>query len=559
MNHAHSRTSRRGYLSPMAGIGVLLVLVLVMLQQAESALAANDVAFVTNNQSLSDLETQMSGYDLSLKKAGKLPVALYTDDLGLPMEYLAYAIGVVRGSLERPAFPKDLDGLLCNLNPRVCKRDAQGVPTWSNRKGDELCIPAVHWADAVRFVRVKTPSGDHPLTQLDQSYGVCTIYGKKCAEATANFLRTRDPDGTMESVVLSEAANKAPTSHTACEGAAQPVSDAVTNVGWRYLTHFHAFAPTGAIKSGSSASNGPLVALSEPLVPSINRHLLSPEFEFKADSVVAAEESVTLESASTIGPNEHRDCARPEGGVTPQSSEVCEAWRDTRAREATVASADETPSRIVQRNADVEQDAMFQRTGKEEIQTAASNAPPVATVAPPPAPPPPPPAAAAAAAAPMAPVIQLTNIVSDALTRSHFTQRSFTGRTIGVFVFDSAINDCHVVLRDAISSHPKLCPPFVATQPSFAILDAPNDSDHGTHVAGLIAGKYGVGIDPQATVIPITILSSGVVRMTFDRVQRDQHRARDCAPGYAGRQFLDRFEARAGDDHIFVEPAYRCT
>lgn len=498
-----------------------IVITLAMLSTGRDAHAADEVAFVTNNESLSDLEAQMSAYDLSLKKAGKLPVALYTDDLGLPVEYLAYAVGVVRGSLEHPAFPKDLEGLLCNLNPRVCKRDAQGVSSWTNHKGDRLCIPTVHWADAVRFVRVKTPSGDHPIRRLDQEYGICTIYGAKCAEATENFLRTRDPDGTMESVVLSEAANKAaPTSHTACDGVAKPVSAAITTVGWHYLSRFRVLAPTGAVNPDSSPYHGPLVALSEPLLHGSHKQHLSPEFD--AAAVVAAEEAAKIVStaAAWTSTNAQRHCALGQDGGAG-SSENCEVARYSQRTESTIAAADDAPSRINERSVDTMHRADSLDAGNEALKTPVAMAPVTTAAAPPPPPPAAPPSVAPSTAATgvastgsITPVIQLNSIISDALARSHYTQRPFNGRPVGVFVFDSAINDCHVVLRDAITIHPQLCPPFVATQPSFAILDAPNDTDHGTHVAGLIAGKYGVGIDPQATVIPIQLLSSGVVRMT---------------------------------------------
>jgi hypothetical protein len=149
--------------------------------------------------------------------------------------------------------------------------------------------------------------------------------------------------------------------------------------------------------------------------------------------------------------------------------------------------------------------------------SSASGPAPESVTAATPSPPPPP-----------APPIVPNPIDNDVLRMSNLIEFRIPApgaRPVNVLVFDWQVNSCHLVLeRPAGRRDP--CP----RDPISEFGDSPaNPFDHGNHVAALIGGEFGVGVNPLARITPITILGANVTRMT-DALQQAISNALAIAP-----------------------------
>jgi hypothetical protein len=99
-------------------------------------------------------------------------------------------------------------------------------------------------------------------------------------------------------------------------------------------------------------------------------------------------------------------------------------------------------------------------------------------------------------------VLRLANLIE-------FRRPEANARPVSAMVFDWKINSCHVVLEHPAGAQACQRDPIAAFVDSLA-----NPFDHGNHVAALIGGEFGVGVNPNARIIPVTILGASITRMT---------------------------------------------
>jgi Subtilase family len=442
---------------------------LACVMPSQNAYAANEtqphIAFVTPNHSLADLEGSMANYYKQLKNSNRLPVQVVTDDLGTSVQTLVFGMGLLRGSLDKPSFPASMDQLLCSLNQKVCSvRDDR--PIWTNKKGDRICLPDVHWVNGVHFARIAPPKGGILVDQLEREFGTCTVIGAECAEATKALNKAHGSDGTVEAVVLAQAA-EAPLKNeqppTDCERAVSlPASSKLTTVGSIYLKRFGVSTPSSSLGLRPNVIEHANIYREQstrtPPQPSE-----SSDSDGRSEFRIARDVAKSKERVSSVE-------SKPKMSLRPQKRE-------------TVGSNDLLASLAA---------------------TRASSAAPELTPIPP---------------VPVAVSVTVPDAIDNDVFKKANLIRFGTApapyRPVAVLVFDWEVNRCHLVLKKPLNATE--CPP--ASYTTFQIMPTPKDPDHGDHIAALISGGYGVGVSPYASLIPVTILGAEVTRFTYNIYQ----------------------------------------
>jgi hypothetical protein len=442
--------------------------------QPTPALAETERIFLTHNRARYDLSNQMTAIYLELDRQNRLSLALLDDDLGWQVRNVMFGTGLLESTPSHPVFPKTLERLMCKLNPGVCRLSVEGAAHWNNRRGTQLCLPAPNWYDARKLVHVATLPAAGAMQVLDERFGTCAVADPPCQDYITSRLAFPDSQDRIVVFALSKARLESVEAARSCAEAPSmgALSTLLTQRGLTYV-------------------DAPLVSRLPPGIrEAALRRAPAPLLEIpKHASYVEAPPA----SSSEAPEPPHARPPRP-----PETASASYASLVFPSRESAEATALDVRYMFFGRL-----DKTLSAPGRPTGRTTLASVNAVVRGSSPPNPPPPPPANPERHFKSQALVdIDLTPFPG--LASSSAGSVGVLRPAVRVLIFDFDPNGCHPVIRKATS-----CASPEMPLPLWEHIDQelrPIELNHANHIAGLIAGSYGIGVDPDARLDLVSLI-----------------------------------------------------
>jgi hypothetical protein len=430
----------------------------------------------------------MTRYYLTTDSMRTLLVATITDDLGWQVRNQMFGVGLLESVRHSPVFPKSLEHLVCRLNSKRCHFNNKGASIWTNRLGDTLCLPAPGWEDAWSLARVRFPT-TQAESALEARYGTCSVVGTSCHDYVVS--RARYIDAGDRATVFSLAKAYAPK--------LTPTLDSCLNAP--HVGNLSALLT----RRGLEFLDPSLLARLSPSIVSSARERDTPHVEHVASAIASAETLKAPESSAT-------EKTQSPAGLLSADQQEATRLRPLRSGLSLHQFGTDFNNLVAGRL-----DATIHpyQADRLSIQLAAELWSPqpsaVAHSAP-----------TASGGAPVHDVHSqaLRDINLPVETSQLSSDISAPLAKIGVIVFDFDPNPCHPVIIEATGAkETKECSSATDSTIDWQHIDTqldPIGTNHATHVSGLIAGRYGIGVDPNVRLQLVRLAADGSKVTIYD-------------------------------------------